>query len=77
MKKATSSKVSQKHQKRFWTEGQMNEARTRKKVKIFNTRGGGGGGGTILTVGGCSRKKLNELEKVSAKVEKASLSQNG
>ena len=41
-----------------------------KKVKSFNTRGGG----TILTVRGCSRKKLKELEEVSAKVEKSSLS---
>ena len=55
------------------SESQTNGARTRKKVKSFNTKGGGGGG-TILTVRGCSQKKLKELEEVSAKVEKSSLS---
>ena len=52
----------------------MNEARTRRKVKSFNTKGGGGGGGTMLMVRGCSRKKLKELEEANMKVEKSSLS---
>ena len=47
------------------------EARTRSEVKKVQYQGN-----TMLTVRGCSQKKLKELEEMSAKVEKSSLSQD-
>ena len=48
----------------------------KKSKKLQYQGGGGGGGGTTLTVRGCSRRKLKELEEMRVKVEKSSLSQD-